>query len=408
MQQVVDNVLQFIEKCRIDSARWAFASKPNGPETLYGSTFACMLYAYLGRLDELTADEREAWAAYLNSWQDGETGLFIGPELVASELSSPNHSYEHIAHHLAAHVLPALDLLGAKPLVPLIFAYPYMEQRFLAGWLAARDFSDAWLEGNNLLFIGQFLLHLRDVENHPAAGAALKQYLDWLDEHQDPATGLWGSDGACSNEIALYGGYHQLLVYYYENHPVNYPQQLIDVALSLQHADGSFTPWGGGGACEDVDAVDILVNMYKQVPYRRPEIRLALRRALPHILSMQMKDGGFLYSANKPFIHMGIQKTASDANESNLFATWFRIHTLALMGEVLTDEPTGQLTWGFNSTCSMGWHPTWDKAANRIGRFERQEENWLLLKDSIQTTKQRATGKVRRGMRKARELLHAQ
>jgi len=370
----VKRISKFIDNCKKDPDQWIFSSTLEGPETLYASCFVCMLYHYLGILHNLSSKQKMEWADYLNSWQDPNTGLFIGPELAVDELSSRKHSYEHISQHLTAHVLPALSLLGSRPKYPLTFAHPFLNLSYLSSWLEERDWHDAWLEGNNLIFVAQFLIYLREVEGFSNAQAALDLYFEWLDKEVDPSTGLWGSNGFCSNANALYGGYHQLLAYYYEKRPILYPERLVDVALSLQHADGGFNPGGGGGACEDTDAIDILVNMYKRVDYKRPQIRIALRQALIHILERQMPDGGFVYHLDKPFIHMGVQKTASLPNHSNLFPTWFRVHTLALISEILTDEPISQRDWRFNDQFSMGWHQTWNKSIHRLNWQERTQE----------------------------------
>ena len=377
VQTITDRVFEFIQNCRLNPDNWSFSSYPGGLETLYASCYSLMLYQYLGRLEELPAEEKRKWSDYIKSWQDPESGYFIGPELGADEVEIRKHSREHILQHLIVHVLPSLQLLGEKPRYPLKFAYRYLDLEYLSSWLNQRDWRDAWLEGNNLLFVGQLLLYLRDIEELASAQEALALFYKFLDTNVDPLTGLWGTNGYCSNANGLYGGYHQLLIYYYENHPIKHPERLVDVALSLQHDDGGFNPDGGGGACEDVDAIDILVNLYKRFDYRRPEIRLALRKALKQVLSMQMPDGGFVYRANKPFVHMGIRRTASMPNQSNLFPTWFRIHTLALTSEILTDDPISQWNWGFNRSCSMGWHENWDKAINPLSFSDRAEE-WAL------------------------------
>ncbi len=396
IQSRIAQLIEFTQQCRLNPAQWRFASTPGGQETLYASAFACMIYQYTGRLKKLAVAQKQAWAAYFNSWQDPKTGYFMGPELIPAEMQSRKHSWEHVSRHLAAHVLPALALLGAKPAYPLTFARPFTDLAYLQSWLEARDWRDAWLEGNNLIFVGQFLIHLRDVEGVAAARPALDLYFDWLDNEVDPNTGLWGSNGFCSPEAALYGGYHQLIVYYYENRSVNYPERLVDVALSLQHADGGFHPRGGGGACEDTDAIDILVNMYKLIDYRRPQIRAALRRGARHILKRQMPDGGFVYRLDTPFIHMGIRRTASPANQSNLFPTWFRLHTLALMSEILTDEPFAQGEWGFNNSCSMGWHRPWDKSQHQLTARDRQKERLDAWARHWREKARRVPGKMRR------------
>jgi hypothetical protein len=167
------------------------------------------------------------------------------------------------------------------------------------------------------------------------------------------------------------GGYHQLLLYYHENEDIHHKERLIDTVLSLQHPDGGFQPRGGGGACEDVDAVDILVNMYKRTLYRRTDTRIALRKAMRSILSCRVDDGGFVYRVGEPFVHMGIRKTRSPKDRSNMFATWFRVHTLALIGEILTDHPVSRVGWKFNGRCSMGWHRPWNKEIHALSFRER-------------------------------------
>lgn len=329
---------------------------PNGQNTLYSSCFAAMTLHYLGALPEPSSQERRAWAAYIQQWQDPNTGLFLGPEVVQEEFTHARHDWEHVTMHLTAHALPALNLLGEQPCYPLHFAKIYLNPIKLSRWLAARDWHDAWLEGNNLLFVGQFLIHLRDYEGLLEAEQALEYYFEWLDQHVDPLTGLWGTNTHASVPVAIYGAYHQLLVYYCCRRVVQHPTRIMDLVLDMQHADGSFMIGGGGGACEDADAVDILVNLYKRTGYRPLAVRRALRRALESVLSQQMPDGGFVYRRGAPMKLLGLSRTGSAANTPDMFSTWFRVHTIALICEILHDHPLAQVNWQFNNVCSMGWH----------------------------------------------------
>jgi hypothetical protein len=250
-----------------------------GQVTLYSSCFAAMTLHYVNALREISEEKRLQWIAYINHWQDPETGYYIGPEIKGENITSSSHNLEHVSLHLAAHVLPALLILGGKPVYPIGFAYRFMDLKYLQNWLDSRDWKQAWTEGNNLLFIGQFLLYLLEYENKPEAKPALDLYVKWLDGQQDPTTGLWGTNGYCDNHTAMCGGYHQLLVYYYSNHEVQFKKQIIDTTLGLQHIDGGFSSKGNSGACEDIDAVDILVNLYKLTDgnYRGKDIRRALK-----------------------------------------------------------------------------------------------------------------------------------
>lgn len=336
-------------------------SVPGAKTTLYGTSYAWMSLAYLGEdSQELTA----AFRRLVNTRQDVVSGLINAPEFEFFEpAEGALHDRDHLnLHLLCSAVLPVVQQIQMQ-LSPLNAVHRFCDPEWMKEWQSSIDWKHAWFEGNNILFVGQLLVYLRDVERHPGANAALKEWFKWLDKTVDPNTGLWGTDGYCSPMEAVYGGYHQLLVYYYEDHPLPNPKGLVDTVLSLQHEDGGFNPLGNAGACEDVDSVDILVNCYKRFDYRRPDIRFALKRCVKHILETQNPDGGFPYNRDCVQSHMGIPGTHAGPNVSCTFPTWFRIHTLALCAEVLPDHPELRgVPFRFNDYLSMGWHrspPDW-------------------------------------------------
>jgi len=346
-----------------DPVSGGYRYSSTGPPTLYGTCFALMTKRYLGVVGSLSDQTKR----FLLDCQNPETGWLDAPELSTWEpVPGAWHSREHVMHHVAVHALPAIQDNGLRLKYPLADAHKFLDPEYLASWLDARSLKHAWLEGNNILFVGQFLVYLRDVEKIPAAQAALDQWFAWLDKYVDPATGLWGTNGFCSPYDAVYGGYHQLLVYYYEKHPLTSVERLIDTTLALQFRDGGFSREAGGGACEDVDAVDILVNCYKLVDYRRPDIRVAVRRCVRLIESQQNPDGGFPYKRNQAWSHLGVPATSAVPNQSHAFGTWFRVHTIALAAQILGYEmPEGYRKLGFNEALSMGWHRGWDEGLSR-------------------------------------------
>ena len=350
---------------------------PAGPVTLYGTAYGLLASYYLGGRAEIP----DAVRRFVIDCQDDETGYFIGPELRDwTPATGSSHDREHLLLHLACAVLPAMQQFGIEVLHPLKFAHRFCDQSYLAEWLERRDMKNAWLEGNNLLFVGQLLVYLRDIEAHKGAREALEQWFRWLDGCVDPATGLWGTRDGASSFVAMCGGYHQLLVYYHEARPIQSFERLVDTVLGLQHPDGGFSPKGGGGACEDVDAVDILVNAYKLLDYRRPDIRAALRRTAASILQLQNRDGGFPYKRGTVQSHMGIPATRAGINVSTMFATWFRVHTLALIGEILTDAAYLKIPFRFSRYLSMGWHEPWRREEHPVGASARAQELVPTLK----------------------------
>ena len=330
-------------------------SVPGKSPTLYGAVYSVSARYYLGLDAEPIAGK--TLRDFLLNCQDPATGLLVGPELDSGVLARDGeHDLEHLRLHSTCSALPFYQLLGIK-LEPITYAHRFCDLDYLEKWETARDWNNAWLEGNNILFIGQLLLHLRDVERYPGAADALEHWFHWLESEVDPDTSLWGTNGYCSKADAVYGGYHQLLLYWHENRPIPNPEGLVDTVLGLRHPDGGFNPKGNAGACEDVDSVDILVHCYKRWAYRRAEIRCALWACVDHILATQNADGGFPYNLNRPQSHMGIPGTEAGRNESCAFPTWFRIHTLALCAEVIPGHPAlaGQ-AFHYNPTLSMGWH----------------------------------------------------
>ncbi|KAB0666490.1 hypothetical protein F6V25_03460 [Oryzomonas japonica] len=352
---LLKSINKYLQCTHIEGAG-RYKSSIDGKETLYASCFALMIMHFIGKLSEVPEKEKAEWAEYILSHQDPDTGYFVGPEISLGKLLSEAHSRGHLSMHLTAHVLPALKILGIKPEYSLKFAEKYLDIEYLDGWLCGIDWTSPWLEGNNLLFVGQFLIYLFEEYNIAEAKPAVDYLLNWLDTKIDSTTGLWGTEGCADIAPAIYGAYHQLILYYYLNHNIKYREKLIDSVLSIQHIDGGFSDYFGGGSCEDVDCVDILVNMYKITKYKHNKIETALRKSACNLIRKLTSEGGFYYKRNTEFYHMGMEYTYAPPQRANMFSTWFTVHTLFLISEVIDLPCTRSIDYNFNQACSMGWH----------------------------------------------------
>jgi hypothetical protein len=249
------------------------------------------------------------------------------------------------------HIYAALTSLGGVAPRPLALLEPfYREEIRVEDWLACRNWDLSWSVGNEVLNLGTFLLYARDFHHEPRAGKLITRLLDWLDRYQEPQTGYWGTD--CLSPVgkrqAMCGAYHEYILYAYEGRPIPKLENVIDATLSLQNPGGGFGCDGKSGACEDIDAAFIFANAYYMTEYRREDIHRSMAAVLPAILDHQNPDGGFVYLRGKPYQY-GVEQMSSDADQSCMFPTWFRFLSLAVIGQILTDQEVGEFSWRFNA-----------------------------------------------------------
>ena len=135
--------------------------------------------------------------------------------------------------------------------------------------------------------------------------------------------------------------------------------------------------------------------MYQRIDYRRDDIRKALKKVLVATVSSQNEDGGFPWAKryhfgirdwlklgfsirqhrnlnfwyhsckeamigqfitnNRPLRSPGWTKTPIPAKESYIFATWFRSLNLALISQVIPENPYAQIEWKFLTAPGLGY-----------------------------------------------------
>ncbi len=61
-----------------------------------------------------------------------------------------------------------------------------------------------------------------------------------------------------------------------------------------------------------------------------------------------------------------------------MFSTWFRVHTIALICQVLKDHPLSKIPWRFNGICSMGWYDS--KQLQQQEHFSLRDHIIFLIK----------------------------
>lgn len=330
-------VLAYIDACHRGGFDYAFTSSIETP-TLYGSSYAFMLHSMLGTFEGDA--EIQAWIDHFDSFQS-EDGLFRDPVLASD-------AYEHRggwgegwgARHILVQLVSSYARARRVPPRAFTFLEEYYAPGALAGWLSRFHFRDQlWSQSNRIMNLFVVLQFARDYMGDRRAGKAVEQIAQWLRERQNPQTGMWHDLPLKTRpeaNDAIRAAYHYFPLFEYERTPLPYQEHTIDAILPTQNGWGCFEEEDrAAGACEDIDALDPLLRFATRTGHRELEVRLAAERALVWLLACRYPDGGSASQPEYGFHYGGHTLTTSKAGEANLFATWFRTLTLALVTSYL-------------------------------------------------------------------------
>lgn len=308
---------------------------------LYGTWAGALASLAIGTHTRFTSDERCRIANALNGFQRDD-GTFMLPGI--PEEARTGHDDEYLAFHCSNYALGALRALGERPRYPLSFALPFTGGPFLESWLAARDWSRPWTEGNKIVNVASFLAMLAD-DGDSAAGERLVEMADWHDAHQHPRTGFWHlnpADDWGALMQAMAGAAHVYHLYYYLGRDVPLADRIVESCLRLGYM-------GVRSACIDIDVVDILVH-FRRYGHRLGEVDSILERYLVELLQVQNPDGGFSDSYVSPHRIYG---HCTPADQSVTWTTWFRLATIGMICSALLPGERGR--WLFRDTLGMGY-----------------------------------------------------
>ena len=219
--------------------------------------------------------------------------------------------------------------------------------------------------------------------------------LDCLDSAQDSKTGLWGTQFKASSFASMAAAYHFLIFYKYFNRKINFSEKISSSVFQLQMRDGLFHPFGGGGACEDLDAIDVIYKTNSGVNTKSEE---SLKRAYRALLQNFDKNGGFCWAKRPTFpflvglkyfnpslelFNIGMIKwiiknnyigslipffkekkiyeysnwnlMKYHINLSDSWSTWFRLLSIATIERLLPDLKKHDIDYKFRRLPSIGW-----------------------------------------------------
>lgn len=346
LQEICTNTLTYIESNHIPAINeGAYSYKPGGSPILYASCYAVLARHLYNDITGISESSRHKWIRYIQDFQ-ADDGLFRDP-LIDIPLASEFDSWGW--RHLTLHTLMALSALGGVAEKPFRIIEPFRRKGFMSNWLESRNwsFSPAHVS-NEVQNYATLLQYARDFQKQTWCDEILVEMYDWLDKTQDSQTGLWGN-GFNTPELLSNGvqtGYHFWLLYFYDQRPIRHIERIIDSCLATQNMYGGFGVPLNSSACEDIDSIDPLVRFSFLTDYRRQDIKSALEKAFGWILVNANPDGGWVFRRHEAFEY-GHEQMRAEVEESAMFPTWFRTLTLAYLGKVLVDTPSGSYPWTF-------------------------------------------------------------
>lgn len=332
-----------------------FLFTPGGRETVIATSMGVLLAEGLG----VAIPQREAVIRNILSAQDRKTGLFLEPLVEQVPLRGGLHDRTYLDWTTTYFALQALDALGEKPEYPLSFLASFRDTEGVIGWLENLDWSNPWRESNRVMHLLAALLFSLLWEENPWAAERYHDVLDWLDGKQDPRSGLWGTDRGATVLNAVAGAYHFVPFYRYARRPVRCWPKIVDACLELQNEDGLFAPSPGGGACEDLDAIDLLCTSARAAGRLTDEVRKALTRAFWAIWNMQREDGGFPYADTKSearYEYSSWPAMEAPLGGSDMWATWTRLVSLHTIHALLEGDLPETGPWKFRRIPALGFH----------------------------------------------------
>ena len=385
-QQIIDYIISLKAPKRGFYLQSGFDQK-----TLMSSAFSIINLELINGMETIN---KEIESNYFLSSQDQKTGLFIDSSWKGNISNIKDLEKNYIPYQTTAFSISALDALGYQPKYGFHFLDYFRNKTNLKDWFFGLNWKNPWNESNKVMFLLQFFSHEDIRFNNLESKSLVLLLLDLLDASIDHQTGYWGTDKGASNFNGMAGAFHFYNHYKYYVRHIPYEQPALINTIKIQEKDGLFHPLGGGGACEDLDAIDIICKLNIN-DRQKMEV---LKKAYYSILDLHRDDGGFPWAIRPvfPFLyglqylnplnnqfHFGMFKWILKRNiigslipslkenrlyqysgwdqmkynidESDGWSTWFRLLSLATIEQLIPSIKNHDIDFNFRSLPALGW-----------------------------------------------------
>ena len=266
------------------------------------------------------------WVTRLRGFQDPATGLVpehipehrrFDPPLVPAGRPDDAWRYNTMI------VSYALECLGSNLAFPVKNAAAITPARLRRHLAKLPWATTAWHAGD---WVDCYASCLLPNALHFGQKPPLAELFAWLDEHHDPASGLWGSATADTRWLQPVNGFYRLTrgTYAQYGRALPAPERAIDTILA--HArDRAFFTDEQENACNVLDVVHPLWLCLRQTGHRRDEAEAWVAKRLARLPSRWVRGRGFDFQAAR--------------GEASLQGTEMWLSIVWLMAELLGVAP---------------------------------------------------------------------
>ncbi|MBD3194094.1 MAG: hypothetical protein GF317_03505 [Candidatus Lokiarchaeota archaeon] len=293
LTKFTEYLIEWAKTFQVDEKPYKFSVKREGQtlslygmcDMVYNLTIPNLIQNYIS---QDSTKIKKNWVEIIQSYQNPKTGWF--------KEGFFNYGF-HFKEHSSAFSVAALKLLDSQPKYPIKSARKLNTRKKVRKWLRS---SPEW----GLLYwpgshrgggIAAIFATLGE-EYYPHEDF-FDWYFEWLDEKADPEVGFWRigwihklkKDRLTKQELG--GAVHYYWIYEFLDHPIPYPEKVIDSTLELQTECGTWDT--SYSYCIDLDAIFCLTRCCRQTNgYRKEDIKTSIRRYLEltlHLLNNKDK-----------------------------------------------------------------------------------------------------------------------
>jgi hypothetical protein len=291
----LDFIFDWVDQYRLPDRKWCFSVKKEDLkpslyglcDMVYNLRIPNMLEEYLSKS---SGENLAQWISNIQSYQSSKSGWFKEGLI--------NYGM-HFKEHSTAFSVAALKLLGAKPLYDFKISKKLNSKQKVFKWLRrGPEWGLLYWPGSHRGG-GVAAIYATLGEEYYPHEKFFEWYFEWLDNKADPEVGFWRlgwihklkKNRLTKQELG--GAVHYYWIYEFMDHPIPYPERVIDSTLALQNEWGTWDTHYS--YCIDLDAIFCLTRCMNQANgYRKEDIIETIVKYLEYVVD-NMNNKQYFY-----------------------------------------------------------------------------------------------------------------